>query len=174
MDPVGGTFDHIHAGHKILLCMTALITSRKIICGITGIHLQSPLLMVADALLKNKKFAEMLEPFSVRTQTVSEFLNLIARGLEAYLVPLQDVYGPTAYDPEVSGLVISEETRSGAQSIADLRREKGLQPLEVFVIDVIGDREGRVSVDKMAEAKMSSTKIREQLSRKGKEMQLLQ
>jgi pantetheine-phosphate adenylyltransferase len=130
--------------------------------------------MVANALLKNKRFAELLEPISVRTQTVWEFLHLTAQGLEAYLVPLQDVYGPTAYDPKVSGLVISEETRSGAQSIADISREKGLQPLKVFVIDVIGDQEGKVSLGKMAEAKMSSTKIREQLSRKGKEMQLLQ
>jgi phosphopantetheine adenylyltransferase len=89
------------------------------------------------------------------------------------LPPLHDVYGPTAYDPEVSGLVVSEETRAGAKSIAELRKEKGLQPLEVFVINVIGDREGKVSVEKMAEAKMSSTKIRERLSRKVKETQVL-
>jgi pantetheine-phosphate adenylyltransferase len=123
--------------------------------------------------LKNKKFAEVLEPISVRTRIVREFLNLTARDLEPYLVPLQDVAGPTGYDPEVSALVISEETMSGAQSIADLRREKGLQPLEVFVIDVIGDQGGKVSTDKMAEAKMSSTKIREQILRMENETPLL-
>lgn len=95
-----------------------------------------------------------------------KFLTLIARNLELELVPIQDVYGPTAYDPEISGLVISEETRAGAQSIAELRKEKGLQALDVFVIDVIGDAGGKVTVDKMAEEKMSSTKIRERLARK--------
>jgi pantetheine-phosphate adenylyltransferase len=33
---LGGTFDHLHAGHKILLSMAAWITSEKIIVGVTG------------------------------------------------------------------------------------------------------------------------------------------
>lgn len=33
---IGGTFDHLHAGHKILLSMAAYITSEKLIVGITG------------------------------------------------------------------------------------------------------------------------------------------
>ena len=33
---LGGTFDHLHAGHKILLSMAAWITSQKLIVGVTG------------------------------------------------------------------------------------------------------------------------------------------
>lgn len=33
---LGGTFDHLHAGHKILLSMAAWITSEKLIVGMTG------------------------------------------------------------------------------------------------------------------------------------------
>jgi hypothetical protein len=33
---VGGTFDHLHAGHKILLTMTAWITGKRLVCGVTG------------------------------------------------------------------------------------------------------------------------------------------
>ena len=33
---LGGTFDHLHAGHKILLSMTAWITSHRVVCGVTG------------------------------------------------------------------------------------------------------------------------------------------
>ena len=33
---LGGTFDHLHAGHKILLSMAAWIAERKIIVGVTG------------------------------------------------------------------------------------------------------------------------------------------
>lgn len=36
---VGGTFDHIHAGHKILLTMTALLASKRVACGVTGMIL---------------------------------------------------------------------------------------------------------------------------------------
>lgn len=33
---VGGTFDHLHAGHKILLTMTAWVTGKRLVCGVTG------------------------------------------------------------------------------------------------------------------------------------------
>lgn len=33
---LGGTFDHLHAGHKILLSMAAWIAGKKIIVGVTG------------------------------------------------------------------------------------------------------------------------------------------
>jgi Cytidylyltransferase-like len=33
---LGGTFDHLHAGHKILLSMAAWIAERKVIVGVTG------------------------------------------------------------------------------------------------------------------------------------------
>ena len=33
---VGGTFDHLHAGHKILLSMAAWITEKKLIIGVKG------------------------------------------------------------------------------------------------------------------------------------------
>ena len=106
----------------------------------------------------------MLESISVRTENVRKFLTLIARNLELELVPIYDVYGPTAYDPEISALVISEETRSGATSIAELRKKRGLQELDVFVIDVIGDKVRKVRMETMAEEKMSSTKIRQRLA----------
>jgi pantetheine-phosphate adenylyltransferase len=105
----------------------------------------------------------MLEPISVRINHVEHFLHLIARHLELELIPIQDIYGPTAYNPEISALVISEETRAGANSIATLRVEKHLQPLQVYIIDVIGET-SIIKQDKIASDKMSSTKIRERLS----------
>lgn len=33
---VGGTFDHLHAGHKILLTMTALLANKSVVVGVTG------------------------------------------------------------------------------------------------------------------------------------------
>lgn len=35
---LGGTFDHLHAGHKILLSMTAWVTSHRIVCGVSGMR----------------------------------------------------------------------------------------------------------------------------------------
>ena len=33
---LGGTFDHLHAGHKILLSMAAWLSRKKVIVGVTG------------------------------------------------------------------------------------------------------------------------------------------
>lgn len=33
---LGGTFDHLHAGHKILLSMAAWVARKKVIVGVTG------------------------------------------------------------------------------------------------------------------------------------------
>jgi bifunctional ADP-heptose synthase (sugar kinase/adenylyltransferase) len=33
---MGGTFDHLHAGHKLLLTAAAFVTRDELICGLTG------------------------------------------------------------------------------------------------------------------------------------------
>jgi bifunctional ADP-heptose synthase (sugar kinase/adenylyltransferase) len=38
---IGGTFDHLHAGHKVLLSMAAWVTEEKLIVGVTGASTKS-------------------------------------------------------------------------------------------------------------------------------------
>ncbi|KAG6877028.1 hypothetical protein C0993_010961 [Termitomyces sp. T159_Od127] len=102
---LGGTFDHLHAGHKILLSMAAWITSEKIIVGVTD-----------DVLLKKKSNPHLLQPLAERIERVRAFLELSRPGIEYEIVPIQDVYGPTGWDPNVQGLVVSQETVSGAEA----------------------------------------------------------
>jgi pantetheine-phosphate adenylyltransferase len=33
---VGGTFDRLHAGHRLLLAATALVATHRVYAGITG------------------------------------------------------------------------------------------------------------------------------------------
>lgn len=33
---LGGTFDHLHAGHKVLLSLAAYISRKKVVIGVTG------------------------------------------------------------------------------------------------------------------------------------------
>jgi phosphopantetheine adenylyltransferase len=164
---VGGTFDHIHAGHKLLLTATALLlqptsaalpTPRRLIAGITG-----------DELLKNKKYVEYLKSWKERANDVVDFLMSIlsftrsspseavqistfdepipnGRAIHTTLksclitiecVEIQDPFGPTITDESVTALVVSGETRSGGQAVNDKRREKGWKELEVFEVDVL-------------------------------------
>jgi phosphopantetheine adenylyltransferase len=168
---VGGTFDHLHAGHKLLLTALALLLQpssnavgahRRLIVGITG-----------DELLKNKKYPEYLSSWTQRQADVVDFLLsilLFARssGEEAIetlsfdepvpngraihtklkncsitveCVEIQDLFGPTITDESVTALVVSGETRSGGQAVNDKRTEKGWKPLEVFEVDVLDAEE---------------------------------
>src|SRR2546423_7858790 len=68
---VGGTFDHLHLGHKLLLTATALILSpaqsdRLVTIGITG-----------DELLTEKKFAAEVEFWDLRQRRIADFFESI-------------------------------------------------------------------------------------------------
>jgi phosphopantetheine adenylyltransferase len=164
---VGGTFDHLHAGHKLLLTATALLLQPhskdlmiplRLIVGITG-----------DELLKNKKYAEYLGSWKQRQDDVVSFLLSVlsftrldqeeevetqimdeavpnGKGVITKLkscsvtiecVEIQDPFGPTITDESVTALVVSGETKSGGQAVNDKRKEKGWNTLEVFEVDVL-------------------------------------
>ena len=193
---VGGTFDHIHIGHKLLLTMTvfavdeneSLPTERSATIGITG-----------DELLKNKKYAEVLESWEDRHKAAMAFVNAIVdfsppsstgqrhasarddagpngksmdtsypNGLVVKCTEIQDPFGPTITEEQISALIISAETRSGGKAVNEKRAEKGWKALEVFEVDVLDAEEdgddGKVKEG--FESKLSSTAIREKLAKK--------
>jgi phosphopantetheine adenylyltransferase len=184
---VGGTFDHLHIGHKLLLTMFAFVLGRKnpankqelstLTIGITG-----------DALLKNKKYAEQLEDWHDRQRGVHEFLSSIihfgqfdnqahveelnAPGPNGHAlhvtypskliikyVEISDPFGPTITDESISALVLSLETRNGGSAVNDKRTEKGWTSLEVFEVSVL-DASEEESIDGTFQSKLSSTEIR--------------
>ncbi|GAA5858977.1 hypothetical protein JCM8547_007185 [Rhodosporidiobolus lusitaniae] len=163
---LGGTFDHLHAGHKILLSMACAITQTKLIVGVSG-----------DSLLKNKKYPELLESLEHRIRTVERFIELVRPSIAHEVVPLQDVYGPTAHDPSIEALVVSDETRQGGSTINDLRLSRNLNALDIHIINLVADdaeadeasKRGEPAVKVEAAAKMGSTGIREWIAKQKKQ-----
>ncbi|KAJ2724612.1 hypothetical protein GGI07_001865 [Coemansia sp. Benny D115] len=123
---VGGTFDHLHFGHKILLTATALAATKRIVCGIS-----------ADALLENKRYAEFLEPYRTRELNVLLFLRKVRKDLIVELVPISDPYGPTATDSTIGALVVSQETLPASAALNDRRAENGLASMCLMPVDLI-------------------------------------
>ena len=191
---VGGTWDHIHIGHKLLLTMFAFLAQPQqeqppvLTIGVTG-----------DELLKNKKHPELLESWHERRLAVRIFLSDIldfrpptthsvkeqelwnpgANGhcvlfdigssLRLNLVEIGDPFGPTITDQSISALVLSAETRSGGKAVNSKRSEAGWHDLEVFEVEVLDALEGSESGEGDAfQAKLSSTAIRQSISDKGK------
>eukprot|EP00123_Amoebidium_parasiticum_P018698 comp24264_c3_seq6/m.45171 comp24264_c3_seq6/g.45171 ORF comp24264_c3_seq6/g.45171 comp24264_c3_seq6/m.45171 type:complete len:321 (-) comp24264_c3_seq6:179-1141(-) len=145
---VGGTFDHLHSGHKVLLTVTAVMANRRVVCAVSG-----------DPLLVNKKNREFLESEAQRIENARAFMATVRPGIDYTMVPLYDVYGPTASDPEITALAVSLETEKGGQMCVDERKLRGLGPMEVVVVKL---------VDGQAGEKLSSTYLRHVLSSSGK------
>ncbi|KAL5000050.1 hypothetical protein BDV10DRAFT_41729 [Aspergillus recurvatus] len=186
---LGGTFDHFHIGHKLLLTATALVLQpagttpfgqkRTITIGVTG-----------DEMLKNKKYAQFLESWDERCRSAGAFLTSIMDfspserepahieqihkpgpngrqmvmeirpGITLKMAQILDPYGPTITEEDLSALVVSKETRSGGAAVNQERAKRGWKQLEVFEVDVI--HSGEVSSGDVEDfaSKISSTDIR--------------
>ncbi|XP_033639495.1 bifunctional coenzyme A synthase-like [Asterias rubens] len=127
---LGGTFDGIHVGHKILLSESAIRAEDKITIGVTD-----------GPMLQRKKLPELIQALDFRLSSVRDFLKDVKPHIlhSDSVVPITDPFGPSIVDPEMSCIVVSEETRGGGNSVNKRRKEKGLCVLDVHEIPLIED-----------------------------------
>jgi len=139
---MGGTFDHLHDGHKFLI-KTALLLSKKIVIGLT-----------TEDLLNKKKHAAKIENYKIREKKLKTFIDSIGHLNRVEIIPLTDPYGPPIHEPEYEGIIASQETYKNALKINEIRESKSFSPLIIIVIPMIKDRSKNI---------LSSTLIREKL-----------
>ena len=127
---MGGTFDHLHEGHKFLL-KTALSLSDYIEIGLT-----------TQNLLENKQFTSKLEDYETRKENLKTYIKSIADLKRINIVDIKnwDDMNKYAQDPEYEGLIVSQETYENASKLNNNREEMGLKPLILIVIPIIKDK----------------------------------
>lgn len=126
-----GTFDHFHEGHKQFL-LAAFDTADRLYIAITS-----------DQFAKSTRQESDFTPFNQRKKDVENFLQKKGIFGRAYLIELDDIYGPTL-DPSCNfeAIIVTEKTRYGAELINKLRRQKGLPPLAIEEVRYLTAKDG--------------------------------
>jgi len=127
---VGGTFDHFHKGHESLL-LKAFDLGEVVIVGVTS-----------DAFAR-KMGKEEIQDFNQRMGQVKAFLivqNLFER---ARLIELNDAFGPLLEDPEICGVIVTQETLGNAKMANRMRVERNMRPLKIFVQEFLLAEDGK-------------------------------
>ncbi len=144
---LGGTFDHLHEGHKMLLRTAFKIANHVAIAVCT------------DKLLQNKRDKHLIESYEKRVKNIEDFLQkeLDIPKNSYEIIPLDDPFGPAITSNDLEVHVSSEETIENAKKINQIRIQKGLKPLYLLMIPLLLDEHGK---------KISSSEIREKLKEK--------
>jgi len=142
---LGGTFDRLHAGHKVLLSSALLRCTERVTVGVTG-----------PQLLTRKTLSELILPVEERIAGVETFLQDSDPSVAATVVQIDDPFGPAITVPELQCIVASEETERGCVAINEKRQEAGLQELGVHLIGLV-EADGRRQEE---EEKVSSSTTR--------------
>ncbi|MCF0227014.1 MAG: phosphopantetheine adenylyltransferase [Methanobrevibacter sp.] len=130
---VGGTFDKFHNGHKKLL-KTAFDLGNYVEIGVTS-----------DA------FASVKGDITSCSERIANIKSFFHDKSNFHIMPLDDAYGTTIFDPKFDAIVVSEETEPTAIKINKIRITKNMKPLDIIVVSFVLAEDGNP---------ISSTRIR--------------
>jgi len=135
----GGTFDILHKGHYTLL-LKAFEVGKQVIIGISSDYYAS---------VKKKKITN---EYPIRLKNLKRFIEDKFNKSNYSIYELNDFYGPTVLTKDVQAIVTTEGTKENCIKINELRKSKGLPQLEIIIVPLVKDQDGKV---------ISSTRIRE-------------
>ena len=136
---LGGTFDPVHDGHRALF-------ERAFELGDVTVGLTTD-----DLAAETRHVDRYVRSFEDRKRDLNAELTAVAERYdrEFEVRPLETPTG-IATEQGFDALVVSPETREGGERINEIRRERGLDPLDIEVVDHVTAADGE---------RISSTRI---------------
>ncbi|NLE04892.1 MAG: pantetheine-phosphate adenylyltransferase [Crenarchaeota archaeon] len=122
---VGGTFDQLHRGHRILINQAFKI-GEKVAIGLTS-----------DEMVKRLNKPHITASYDERQKFLISWLENSGWEKRAEFVPMYDTYGSSVNDIELEALVVSDETAPMAKKINDQRKKAGLPILTIFSVSMV-------------------------------------
>lgn len=142
---VGGTFDQLHRGHRILLTKAFKI-GEHVAIGLTS-----------DELVSKLNKPHITASYEERQQGLKAWLKELGSVERAEFVPLYDTYGSSVSDAEIEALVVSEETQPTAEKINIIRNKKGLPKLKIVTVSMVrSENSGTISTTRIRKGEIDS------------------
>lgn len=128
---VGGTFDPLHDGHRLLIRRAFELAhpDGMVIIGLTS-----------DSFANRK--SHPIHPYADRYRDLTAYISSLHPTAEWEIEELHDQYGSTL-DADFDALVVSEETFPVGRSINQKRRERGKTCVEIHMIRCVLAEDGR-------------------------------
>jgi inosine/xanthosine triphosphatase len=116
---IGGTFNVLHRGHRVLL-ETAFSRGLDVIVGITS-----------DDFARDRKSKHI--PLDERRKKLEEYLSSNFDRWEVDV--LEDPMGPTASEEDIGILIVSPDTHAMGEMINEVRVKNGFKPMELVRVN---------------------------------------
>ena len=140
---VGGTFDELHRGHKVLITKAFEIGD----CVLIG--------LCSDEFVKKLGKPHVTASYAERLKELKTFLVNLNVSERAEIITLNDPYGPTVNDRCIEGLVVSQETEATASRINEQRRKAGLPLLKILTVNMVPSENcGPISTTRIRKGEM--------------------
>ena len=127
----GGTFDILHKGHYMLL-LKAFEVGRQIIIGVSS---------DSYATRNHKK---IVNNYNIRLEKLKKFIDENFKKSNYSVYQLDDFYGPTVLTRDVQAIITTESSLENCVKINSLRESKGMTPLEIIIVPLVEDKDGKV------------------------------
>ncbi|SFG79910.1 pantetheine-phosphate adenylyltransferase [Halopelagius inordinatus] len=141
---LGGTFDPVHDGHVALF-------ERAFEIGDVTVGLTSD-----DLAPETRHVDRCVRSFEERRRRLVTELEPLAEEYDRSF-EVRELDEPTgiAIEPQFDVLVVSPETTNGAERINEIRRERGIDPLDVEVVDhVVAEDGDRISSTRIVQGEI--------------------
>lgn len=127
----GGTFDHLHIGHKTFIDH-AFSHARNITIG-----------LAVGALLEKKPILYALEDYSTREKNLVSYLDDI-NCLDCFrIVSISDIYGISLKMQDVEAIFVTEDLVRNAEKINEKRKELGMSVLAIDIVPRLTNEDGQ-------------------------------